>query len=198
MQCTDISEGVAYLHQNDTIHGDIKGGNVLISSEGVAKLADFGCTELKTSTLCFTTTTSGLNLSMRWATLLEAVTGMVPFHDKDDIAVCFAVAVKQQTPERPQQIPSFEGSEANRLWDLMMNTWAHNPSDRPSSTNVRDAMRNIKYKGFDCTNETEKNREDAISNIIYTTASENGSAVIRPDSKLPNNSSKESLVDHGL
>ncbi|KAG8768692.1 hypothetical protein FRC12_005427 [Ceratobasidium sp. 428] len=65
--CIDISKGVAYLHQNDMIHGDIKSANVLISAEGVAKLTDFGCTKLKRSALCFTSTTSGLELSMRWA-----------------------------------------------------------------------------------------------------------------------------------
>ncbi|KAG9084724.1 hypothetical protein FS749_005007, partial [Ceratobasidium sp. UAMH 11750] len=62
----DISEGVAYLHQKDTVHGDIKSYNVLISEKGVAKLTDFGCTELKKSTLHFSPTTNSA-CSPRWA-----------------------------------------------------------------------------------------------------------------------------------
>ncbi|KAG8768234.1 hypothetical protein FRC12_005692 [Ceratobasidium sp. 428] len=82
--CIDISQGVAYLHQHDTIHGDIKSANVLISNEGVAKLTDFGCTELKSNTLCFTTTTNKSNLSMRWAAP-EILTGPVTRSKEADV-----------------------------------------------------------------------------------------------------------------
>ncbi|KAG8776477.1 hypothetical protein FRC12_000890 [Ceratobasidium sp. 428] len=162
--CLDISEGVAYLHQNDTIHGDIKSANVLISGEGVAKLTDFGCTKLKTSTLCFTTTTGGQALSTRWAaperlrggicskeadvyalgmTLLEVVTGEVPFSDKADIAVQVAVVVDRQMPERPKEFPSFSPDGANQLWGIVIDSCAYDSSDRPGSTTIRNRLQGI-------------------------------------------------------
>lgn len=37
-----LLEGVAYLHDKGLLHRDIKGGNLLLSKNGVLKIADFG------------------------------------------------------------------------------------------------------------------------------------------------------------
>ncbi|KZV99874.1 kinase-like protein [Exidia glandulosa HHB12029] len=43
---TDVMSGLRFLHDHHIIHGDIKGGNVLVSDDGVARLCDFGLSRL--------------------------------------------------------------------------------------------------------------------------------------------------------
>ncbi|KAG8790204.1 hypothetical protein FRC12_012535 [Ceratobasidium sp. 428] len=159
--CVDISVGVAYLHQRDA-------ANVLISSEGVAMLTDFGCTELKNGTLCFTATTGDPKFTMRWAapeileglqarskegdvyalgmTLIEVITGVVPFSDKGDPAVVKAVVVDKLMPERPKTFPSFTQDEAEQLWGIVVDACAHGASDRPDSRTIQRRLRNIRRR----------------------------------------------------
>jgi cyclin-dependent kinase 12/13 len=37
-----VLDGLAHLHEKAIIHRDIKGGNILMSKDGIIKLADFG------------------------------------------------------------------------------------------------------------------------------------------------------------
>jgi serine/threonine protein kinase len=39
---SQFMQGLEYLHQRDILHRDIKGANILITKEGICKLADFG------------------------------------------------------------------------------------------------------------------------------------------------------------
>ncbi|KAF8603022.1 kinase-like protein [Ceratobasidium sp. AG-I] len=162
--CTQIASGLMYLHEMGTVHGDMKAYNVLISDDGTAKIADFGSTILKEYTLQFTDTTTSSGVSMRWAapellegktlrsfeadvyalgmTLLEIVTGLVPFHDKSDPAVMYAVGVKRTHPSRPDSIPA-ETQRGDALWSLLLHCWNYEPEARPRAGEVLNAMKSI-------------------------------------------------------
>ncbi|KAF8682649.1 Protein tyrosine kinase [Rhizoctonia solani] len=64
--CAQMADGVAYLHSQNIVHGDIKGANVLISKEFVLKIADFGTSALKDYTLAFAQTGTKPGMTIRW------------------------------------------------------------------------------------------------------------------------------------
>lgn len=157
---TSICKGLAYLHDNEIVHGDLKGANVLVTGDGTPMLTDFGNASLTESTVAFTATIA--SFSLRWTapeilketsplstasdvyalgmTILETLTGEVPFSDAKDRTIYIAVVQKKKIPRRPEdQIPS-QSVCGNMLWTLLMSCWAQKPQLRPSAAQVRDFM----------------------------------------------------------
>ncbi|KAG9119412.1 Microtubule-associated protein, microtubule dynamics during spindle orientation, partial [Ceratobasidium sp. 392] len=144
------------------VHGDLKGLNVLISSSGAPMLADFGSAVLKDRTLQFTATTKATSISFRWAapelfeqscihsmeadvyalgmTILETITGNVPYYGKGEPAVMFAVVLRGEPPARPEDdIPS-DSEQGNELWALLLSCWSKQPNERPHAGKVADSQ----------------------------------------------------------
>ncbi|KAK0217921.1 kinase-like domain-containing protein [Armillaria fumosa] len=163
----EISQGLAYLHSQHIVHGDLRGSNILINDDWQACLTDFGLTVFNDATPA--TYTSRHEGSVRWmapelyfpqsfgldrfrltpasdvyalgCVCLELYTGRAPFHDIfHDPAIVLKVA-EGKRPERPS------GSEAmpDELWKLVESCWSHQFSDRPHIDTVVNIMSTLSH-----------------------------------------------------
>ncbi|KAG8686276.1 hypothetical protein FRC08_012648, partial [Ceratobasidium sp. 394] len=155
--CMKIAGGLAFLHSNRVIHGDLKGANVLVSDTEEPLIADFGNAIVQERTLQFTHSATKSNLSPRWTapellaeapysleadvyalgmTILEVITGTVPYHTLKDLAVITAVTQKRH-PARPQESIPSASTDGNTLWSLLCSCWAYEPKSRPTAEAVK-------------------------------------------------------------
>ncbi|KAL5231164.1 hypothetical protein ABZP36_029940 [Zizania latifolia] len=112
----DVARGLAYLHGQSMVHGDVKGRNVVIGADGRAKLADFGCARRSDSAAPIGGTPAFMAPEVArgeeqgpaadvWAlgcTVIEMATGRAPWIDMDNIvAAVRLIGYTDAVPESP-------------------------------------------------------------------------------------------------
>ncbi|XP_047056981.1 mitogen-activated protein kinase kinase kinase 17-like [Lolium rigidum] len=112
----DVLRGLAYIHGQSLVHGDIKSRNIVIGADGRAKLADFGCARMVDSDR----PTGGTPAFMApevargeeqgpaadvWAlgcSVVEMATGRAPWSDIDNVlAAVHRIGYTDAVPEVP-------------------------------------------------------------------------------------------------
>lgn len=66
-------------------------------------------------------------------TVLETLTGRVPYEEVSERRVLVSVLIKKQVPPRPDRI-------SDGLWELLNSCWARVPSERPRITSVGNRL----------------------------------------------------------
>ncbi|KAF8077626.1 kinase-like domain-containing protein [Lyophyllum atratum] len=144
----DIAIGIAYLHENEIIHGDLKGANVLVSDSGRACVADFGISSVTDTQILKWTSNSAAESkggSIRWqapelyggdedqvvhnskcsdiyawaCVCYEIFTGEVPFYEYRRDATVMLNVGRGNRPKRPA--PS---SSSWTEWGLTESIWS--------------------------------------------------------------------------
>ncbi|KAG0623271.1 hypothetical protein M758_3G161200 [Ceratodon purpureus] len=142
-----ILSGLAYLHNQNTVHRDIKGANILVDTVGTVKLADFGMAK-HISAQSFLQSfkgspywmapevikhTGGYDLAVDiWSlgcTVLEMLTTKPPWHQYEGVAAMFKIGNSKELPAVPDTL-SPEGK------DFVRRCLQRDPAYRPTAAQL--------------------------------------------------------------
>jgi len=161
-----IAKGIQILHNQTPpiAHGHLKPSNIIVNDNGDPLLSDFGLSKLLENTDGLPRTlVKGID-SYRWfapevvfdkklistgsdvysfaMTVLQLMTNKQPFHDIDDVSVPLMLKDGQR-PERPTgQSAIFRGLN-DKLWDLLTDCWAQEPSARLGIEKVNQRLESM-------------------------------------------------------
>ncbi|KAJ7353455.1 kinase-like domain-containing protein [Mycena albidolilacea] len=158
----EVAQGLQYLHSRNIVHGDLRGGNILVDEGWNACLADFGLSMFTDVTSAMTTNRGG---SPYWmapelidpdrfgrafartpttdvyafgCVCLELYTGRPPFATLTEPAALMKI-LNGERPERPVGPPAVSGM----LWHHISAYWAENPEARPATQLVVQNMKSL-------------------------------------------------------
>lgn len=151
----EIAQGIEYLHSQSVVHGDIKGGNILIDEQWHPRLADFGLTVFADATRQFTTDQGG---TLRWmapellrpsgnfkrtfssdiyaygCVCVELYSGRVPFPDITHEVRIIEMVLSGDLPPRP-------ASMTDPLWQLVCVCCENGADMRPGASEIVEMLR---------------------------------------------------------
>ncbi|KAK7026371.1 kinase domain-containing protein [Favolaschia claudopus] len=156
----DVASGLEYLHNQNIIHGDLKGINILVTPSERACIADFGLSIIVNAmTLRLTTsTTANHRGTMRYnapelfrlgdtgvktfasdiyafgCVGYEIMTSQIPFRELSHEAQIILCVLDGRRPER---LPSCTGSPAlDCFWELLEMCWDGEQQKRPKADEI--------------------------------------------------------------
>ncbi|KAG8788840.1 hypothetical protein FRC12_014154 [Ceratobasidium sp. 428] len=142
--------------------------NVLVSGNGIPKLADFGNTKMKEQRLRFSTRTTAV-ISLRWAapelleqsraslqadvyalgmTIYETVTGRVPYADKTDMAVVMEVMINKSLPASDWDNRIVQAHDEEQFKSLLYPCWRRDASTRPRAAEIEHQGEGVSFGEF--------------------------------------------------
>jgi serine/threonine protein kinase len=152
----ETATGITYLHMRDVaiVHGDMKAGNVLLTSQRAVRICDFGMSEAKDRSKTMTVAaagspSSGAAMTVAWSapelfkaqpksyatdvyalglTLWEIYERQVPFGNMPEAAVVSQVLAGER--------PNFTSETPVLVREIATACWSPDPAKRPTAAKV--------------------------------------------------------------
>ncbi|KZP15374.1 kinase-like protein [Athelia psychrophila] len=160
----DIAAGLAYLHEQDVMHGDLTSTNVLIDDNEKARLIDFGLSLIKAEFDDTSFSNSRIGGAFRFRALeiappingdylnynpvltfacdiyslgsviLQVLSSLQPYHDIQDDVLIALVLARKTKPERPDSTHLTDA-----YWDFIQKCWDA-PENRSSAAGAHEEL----------------------------------------------------------
>ncbi|KAF8290359.1 kinase-like protein, partial [Clavulina sp. PMI_390] len=163
---TTIVSSVEYLHSRTPpiIHGDLHPGNILINELNNPVLCDFGRSRIRHEVSRHLSTreeggkirflapelldgrvegfhsTESSDVYGLAMTYLNAWSGQPPFPEIQRELQVVSIVNKGERPKEPTRAVALDATIKADFWILLLDMWAHEPAQRPASSNVLERL----------------------------------------------------------